>query len=243
MDPSSFWAALAVDSTLFLLQAAVFAAIFTNVEEIRGWTAWHSVFFVGTFTLIDGLFMCSYFFGLIGLPELIMTGNLDYYLVKPMNALAHLAFRSFDAGSIFIALPAIGLLTVSGSALGLPMNPMTLISYAMAIMLMLILVFDLMVLIRVPAFRFKRLSSLQTAENALIESAFRVPGRLWTGFFRVAFCVILPYGIIATFPAEVFFGTIGLAQWAETIAIVSVFSLLARLGWKAGLRRYSGAGS
>jgi ABC-2 type transport system permease protein len=243
MDPASYWAALVIDSTLFLTQAAVFAFIYSGVDAVNGWTAWHCVFFVGTFTLIDGLYMASYFFGLIGLPDLAASGELDLYLAKPLPPLLHVAFRSVDPGSLFIALPAVGLLAASAAALGLPVTPGAVAAYLAAALLMLVLVFDLMVLIRLPCFWFQRLTALQTVEGALVESSIRVPGPLWRGALRWLFNVFLPYGLIATFPSEVFFGQAGAGRWLGAAAVVAAFTVLTGIGWRAALRRYAGAGA
>jgi ABC-2 type transport system permease protein len=107
---------------------------------------------------------------------------------------------------------------------------------------MLVLMFDLMVLMRVPAFRFKRISAFHAAEGALTEFAFRVPGSAYKGGLKVFFRVVLPYGLIATFPTEVFFGATGAAGWAAALGVTAAFTLAARLAWKRGLSLYEGAG-
>jgi ABC-2 type transport system permease protein len=251
-ESGSFWAAFLVDSLVFAIQAAVFWVIYLNVDEIGGWDRWRSVFFVGTFTLVDGLYMSLYFFGVLGIPEAIATGRLDLYLAKPFDPLLHLAFERFNPGSLFLCLPAAGLVLASVSGLGYSPGPWEILGYLGAVALMLILMFDLMVLMRLPAFRLKRLGAFNAAESALVEFSFRVPGSAYKGGLKLLFRVFLPYGLIATFPTEVFFGAggegsggsagPGIAGWAAALGVTAAFTIAARLGWRRCLSAYESAG-
>ena len=242
-EAGSFWAGFVVDTMVFFIQAAVFWVIYLNVDDIGGWDKWRSVFFVGTFTLVDGLYMSLYFFGLLGIPEAIRTGRLDLYLVKPFDPLLHLAFERFNPGSLFLSLPALLLIAGSATAMGWKPSLGSVIAYAAAVLLMLVLVFDLMVLARVPAFRLRRVDAIGAMESTLVEFAFRVPGSAYRGWLKMLFRVVLPYGLIAAFPTEVFFGDApGAGTWAAALGVTAAFTVLARIAWKHGLATYEGAG-
>lgn len=241
-EAGSFWAALIVDTLVFLIQAAVFWVIYLNVDDIGGWDKWRSVFFVGTFTLVDGLYMTFYFFGILGIPEAVASGRLDLYLAKPFDPLLHLAFERFNPGSLFLSLPALMLIAAGAANMGAAPSLGSVASYLGAVALMLVLVFDLMVLMRVPAFYLKRLGAVNAAENALVEFAFRVPPSAYRGGMKLLFRVVLPYGLIAAFPTEAFFGEAGAGGWAAAAAVVAAFTVLMRIAWKRGLARYESAG-
>jgi ABC-2 type transport system permease protein len=241
-EAGSFWSAFLVDTLVFMIQAAVFWVLYLNVEDIGGWDKWRSIFFVGTFTLVDGLYMTLYFFGVLGIPEAIASGRLDLYLTKPFDPLLHLAFERFNPGSLFLSLPALALIAASASRIGASLSAWSLLGYLAAVALMLILMFDLMVLMRLPAFKLRRLGAFNAAEGALVEFAFRVPGSAYKGGLKLLFRVILPYGLIASFPTETFFGEADWRTWAGAIGVTAAFTALARLGWKRGLSSYESAG-
>jgi ABC-2 type transport system permease protein len=241
-EAGSFWSAFIVDTLVFFIQAAVYWVIYLNVDDIGGWDKWRSIFFVGTFTLVDGLYMAFFFFGILGIPEAISSGRLDLYLVKPFDPLLHLAFERFNPGSLFLSLPALALVCASVFALDMRPGPLEILGYLGAVILMLVLVFDLMVLMRAPAFRLKRISAFSVAENALVEFSFRVPGSAYKGGLKILFRVILPYGLIAAFPTEVFFGVASILSWAEALGVTAAFTLLARLAWRGGVASYESAG-
>lgn len=197
---------------------------------------------MGTFTLVDGLYMAFYFFGLLGIPEAIASGRMDLYLAKPMDSLLHLAFERFNPGSLFLSVPALGLVCVSVAMGGIEVRPLDVLGYLAAVLLMLLLMFDLMVLLRVPAFRLRRLTALNAAESALVEFSFRVPGSAFRGGLKFFFRVFLPYGLIAAFPTEVFFGEADFRVWLAALGVTAAFTVFMRLAWKAGLAHYESAG-
>ncbi len=242
-EARSFWAAFLVDTTVFLVQAGVFSVLYLNTESLNGWNRWETLFFVGTFTLIDALFMSTFFFGVLRIPELIRTGELDAYLCKPADSLLHVSFARADPGSLLLGIPALLLLSRAAAGMGWVFRLRDLLGYLAAVCLMLVLFFDLMILMRSAAFRWGRIGGLQDLENSLVETGFRVPGAVWRGGFRILFCVLLPYGLIASFPTEAFRGGLGAARWIGALGIVFCFSVLARLAWNRGLSRYSGTGS
>lgn len=241
-DPASFWAGFIVDTTVFAVQAAVFMAIYGNVESIGGWDASRSLFFVGAFTLIDALEMGSFFFGLLKLPDAVLSGRLDLYVAKPASPLLHLAFDSVNPGSFLLAVPAIVLMAAGARGMGTAFEPARTAAFLAAVLLMCVLLFSLMVLTRIPSFWLSRAAAFTAAENSLMEFAFRVPGSAWKGGARIAFRVVLPYGLLAAFPSEVFFGEAGARGWLAATGTTAAFAALAALGWRRGLRRYAGAG-
>jgi ABC-2 type transport system permease protein len=240
-DAPSFWEAFFVDTAVFGIQALVFWVIYLNADEPNGWERWKSVFFIGTFTFIDALYMTLYFFGVLRIPEVIRTGELDLYASKPADPLLAIAFGRMDPGSALIILPASGLIGASIANLGIRITLGAALAWLAAVILMLVLMFALMVLIRIPSFRFKRAESFQSVENVLVSFSFRVPGYAYAGASRIIFRVLLPYGLIAAFPTEAFFE--GGAVWLEAVPVVVVFTILTRLAWKRALAGYESTGT
>ncbi len=242
-DPASFWSAFIVDSSVFALQAAVFLIVYREADSIAGWDRWRTIFFVGTFMLLDATWMSLFFFGILEIPDAIRTGRLELYLAKPADPLACLSFERADPGSALLLLPALGLVAGSAAAAGIRPTPAAVGTYALALVLMLVLMYDLMVLARTSAFWLGRTGGLQEAEGALVEFGFKLPGKALRGPWRILFRAVLPYGLIASFPSEAFFGEAGAGTWAAAVAATAAFTALTRLAWKAGLRRYAGSGS
>ena len=243
MYRASFWTAFFVDGTLFLVQLAIFSTLFLNVESVNGWSQEQMVFFVGTFSLVDGLEMCFYFFGLISLPEKIRDGKLDLYLTKPVNPLFFLSFESIDVGSALLTLPGIVMVVWATMKMGISVTPLLVIGYLFLLVLMLLLLYDLVLLMRCAAFWFTRTDALGELEGELMGFTFRVPGVVFQGAMKTILYVLLPYALLATIPTQFFTGILNGREWLSTLAVTLAFTLLARFVWKQGLKRYGSTGS
>lgn len=238
-----FWSAFFADGMLFIVQLLMFGTIFTSVNHINGWEFYQIVIFVGTFTLIDGMVMSTFFFGLIGLPDKIRTGELDIYLVKPVNTLFLISFHQVNPGSIMVTVLGLGIVGYGLSIGGVVPSVFQVLMYIAALISMYLLMFAQMVLIRVVAFWTVKVRGLMEIENSIIEMAFMVPGSAFRGITKILFMIVLPYGLIASGPTFV------LTQWMSPVFYLwavgagVLFFGLAILAFKRGLADYSSASS
>jgi ABC-2 type transport system permease protein len=239
----SFWTAFWVDLTVFFIQFLTFSAIFSQIDSIGGWTLPHMVIFLGTFTMLDALYMCTYFFGVIAIPEKIRTGGLDLYLTKPVNALFLLSVESMDFGSILLIFPGLGMVAWGVRALGIRVTLPLIGGYLLLFFLMLLLMYCVMVILRTPAFWLVRTNAFSELENALVEYSFRVPGVVFRGVWKVLLYGILPYGLMATLPTQFLTNSMPSGYGWLAGGIFVFFWLLMTLLWKRGLRRYGSASS
>ena len=239
----SFWLAFFVDLSLFLIQIAAFSAIFLQVDSINGWNRYQMIFFVGTFTVLDSIYMCTYFFGVIGIPDKIRTGKLDIYITKPVNTLFYVSFENMDLGSIILTVPGVLMLAYASGKLGIRPNLWNVTGYLLLILIMLILMYNLMIIIRSAAFWFIKIDSLGEFENEMVNFSFKVPGIAFRGAAKFFFYIILPYGLMATIPTQFFTGVLEGRYWIMTIAVTAGFTLISQMLWKLGLSRYGSASS
>lgn len=239
----NFWLPFFIDVSVFVIQLSVFNVIFLQVDDINGWNRYQMMFFVGTFMLIDGLFMTLYFFGIIEIPYKIRTGNLDLYLVKPVNPLFRLVFEKINPGSFFISIPGIIMLSYAVSNLEISPGFFKIAGFILLMSMMLLLMFDLMLLIRSAAFWFVKIDALQDFENELISFSFRIPGIVFSGIWKIVFYLIVPYGLIATIPTKFFTDILSGKELIMTISVCIVFTFITLSVWKLGLKRYSSASS
>lgn len=239
----NFWMAFFVDLTVFGIQLVVFSAMFLQVDNINGWNKYVMIFFVGTFTIIDSLYMCSYFFGVISIPDKIRTGKLDVYITRPINTLFYVSFDNINLGSVLLTVPGVAMVVYSIKKLGLQVGFWNVSGYVMLIGVMLILMYDLMILIRSLAFWFIKTDALSEFEGEMVNFSFRVPGVVFKGISKLIFYIILPYGLIATIPTQFF--TKGLNYWdlILTLVVCAAFTCLSQIIWKLGLKHYSSASS
>jgi ABC-2 type transport system permease protein len=237
----SFWTAFWVDLTYFLIQLLTFGAIFLQVDTIGGWTLPHMVIFVGTFTMLDGLYMCTYFFGVLAIPDKIRTGALDLYLTKPASALFLLSVENMDFGSILVAIPGFMMVAWGVRELNLQITTGLVIGYMVLFACMFLLMYCVMVVLRVAAFWLVRINAFNEMESALVEYSFRVPGLVYQGIWKLILYVLLPYGLMATIPTQFLTGGMQLKHWLLVGAVLAGFWITMTALWEAGLLRYGSA--
>jgi ABC-2 type transport system permease protein len=239
----SFWTAAFVDGSLFLIQLLTFNAIFSQVESIGGWQRGHMAIFVGTFTILDAFYMGTYFFGVLNLPEFIRNGQLDLYLVKPVNPLFLISTESMDLGSIILSIPGMGMVMWGAAQLQLPLNPLWILGYIGMLLLMYVLMYCLMVLMRIPAFWLVKLTVFSNLENAMVEFSYRVPGVMFKGIWKFILYILLPYGLMATLPTQILAGESRWTAWLLAGGVLAGFWYLMDRLWHQGLRQYNSASS
>jgi ABC-2 type transport system permease protein len=239
----SFWTAFWVDLLIFLIQLLTFYTIFRQIDTIGGWGLPHMAIFLGTFTMLDSLYMCTYFFGVINIPEKIRTGMLDLYLTRPVNSLFLLSVEGLDFGSILLTIPGFMMVVWGVRELGIQVTLGLVAGYVLLFLMMYLLMYCLMVVLRVSAFWLVRANAARELEDTLVQFSFRVPGVVFRGAWKVLLYVLLPYGLMATFPAQFLTGGLHLRHWLLAFGVLGGFLFLTRLLWQVGLRRYGSASS
>ncbi len=237
----SFFGAFFADGMLFMVQLLAFNVIYSQIDSIGDWSRGQMLIFIGTFSMINGLNMLIYFFGILSIPELIRSGGLDSYITKPVNSLLRLTFEQINPGS-FPLLILSGLIvaygvSVSGVSVSVPM----VAAYAALVLLMTLLYYDMEVILRTLPFFFLSTSAVDRLEGELLEFNFKIPGVLFKGMFKIVFYFILPYGIMATVPTQLLSGTLSASGLLQALGVVVVFTALTLWFWRFGLKHYKSA--
>lgn len=239
----SFFGAFFVDSSIFVIQLLMFDVLYGQVESIGGWQRGEMIIFIGTFSLVDALNMCTFFFGLITIPEKIRLGTLDHYITKPASPLLRLSFEQMNPGSLPLIVMSLIIILRGVSLLSAPPALWAVIGYIVLVLLMTLLWYDLMLLLRTIPFFMLSISAVDPIEGSLIELSMKVPGVVFEGVWKILFQVVLPYGLMATLPTQMLTGTLSLPGllWGSGVAVL--FTFFAFRLWKFGLTRYKSASS
>ncbi len=239
----SFWTAFWIDLTYFIIQLLTFATIFRQIDGIGSWTLQHMAIFVGTFTMLDAVYMCTYFFGVLAIPDKIRTGALDLYLTKPVSALFLVSVERLDFASILLTIPGLMMVAWGVAQLGIQVTAGMVAGYALLFLCMYLLMYCVMVVLRVGAFWLVRIDAFDQLEAVLVEFSFRVPGIVYQGVWKLLLYVLLPYGLMATIPTQFLTGGMRFQHWLLAGGVLASFWILMNLLWQAGVRRYGSASS
>jgi ABC-2 type transport system permease protein len=239
----SFFGAFFADATYFLVQLASFSVIYGQVDTIGDFSRGQMLIFVGTFSMINGVNMAVYFFGVLSIPQKIREGTLDLYITKPGSALLRLTFESVNPGSLPLLLLSAGIIAWGVSIEGITLSWPLMLAYAGMTLLMTLLYYDMELIIRTIPFFVISAQSVERLEGDLLELNFKIPGGVYKSFFKILFYYLMPYGIMATVPTELLSGVLTPSGFLHAVAVTAIFTMFALWLWRFGLRHYKSASS
>ena len=239
----SFFGAFFADGILFIVQMLTFAVIYGQVDSIGDWGHGKMLIFIGTFSMLNGLNMVVYFFGIAQIPQKIREGMLDLYITKPGNTLFRLTFEEMNLGSAPLLLLSGGIVALGVSIENIHVTPLLLFGYIVLILLMTLLYYDMELILRTIPFFVISATSVDRLEGDMLTLNFKVPGIIYTGIFRVLFYYVLPYGIMATVPTQLLSSTLTAPGLVHALCIVVFFTAFALWFWRFGLKHYKSASS
>jgi len=239
----SFFGAFFADGMLFLVQLVTFQVIYGRVERIGDWSRGQMLIFIGTFSMINALNMVIYFFGVLSIPDKIRSGALDHYITKPGNALLRLSFEAVNPGSLPLVLFSAGIIAYGLRVQGVPVSVPLIFGYAALVLVMAVLYYDMELILRTIPFLLVGTSAIERLEGEMLTLNFQIPGVLFQGVFKVLFYFVMPYGVMATVPAQFVTGTLSGWGLAYALGLAVLFTGGALWFWRFGLSRYKSASS
>lgn len=238
-----FFAPFFVDGSLFLTQLLVFGAVYANVDSIGTWKSGEVIIYIGTFSLLNAVSMTVCFFGLVGIPGKILSGEMDLYLSKPISPLFRLTFEQINPGSVPLVIMSLCIIGYGVKVSGIILKPCTVLAYLFWLLIMAALYYEMEVLVRSISFYVISNARMEQLEEACLDLCMKLPGIAFYGIFKVIFYYLLPYGIMATLPVQSLIGEMTGKTAVQGIAVVLLFTCLTYLVWTKGLKRYNSASS
>lgn len=237
-----FFFRIFMDVFYYAINIAFYAVIFHHTALLGGWDMDQMLVFVSGFLLIDAISMTVFANNLWFLPDAINTGNLDFYLIRPVSSLFMLSVRDFAADSFVNLVMAVVFMIW---ALGRSRPAFALSSILLFVVLILLgalLRYLLRMVFIIPTFWLhsgKGFDMVFFNLNRFIER----PDRIFTGPMRVLLTTLLPFGVMASFPARILLDGFSWGVVLHMTVVTAAFAALVLLLWRRGLAAYSSASS
>jgi ABC-2 type transport system permease protein len=231
-----------MDLAYYGVALGFFHVLFLHTGDVGGWNLHQARVFVAGYIVVDAIHMTVFSNNLWQLPQLVNKGDLDYYLVRPVSSLFFLSLRDFAFNSFLNLVLAAGIL---GWALGSHPEPFSAAAIAGFVLLLCagsLLYYAVHMLFILPVFWTHSGQAL----NSMFYNVTRFmerPDRIYRGWTRALFTVVLPFAAMASFPARLLLDPFDPRVLAHFVLVVAAFLGLVVLGWRAGLRNYSSASS
>lgn len=238
-----FFGPFFVDGSLYLIQLLAFEAVYANVDTIGGWGKGEMILYIGTFSLLNALNMTIYFFGVNAIPGKIKSGELDLYLSEPVSPLFRLTFENISPGSVPLIFMSVCIIVYGVNNLDLKLTAAKTAAYVFWVVIMAILYYEVEVVIRSVSLYIVSMARMEQIEIAGTDLCMKLPGVAFYGVYKVIFYLVLPYGIMATWPVQCITGEMNLQEAVYGICVVALFSVITSVVWKRGLKHYNSASS
>lgn len=213
------------------MQLVFFQIIFANTDEIgvdTGWHKWQFYVFLATMYLVNSLVETFFMPNTSEFSELIRTGNLDFALLKPIDAQFLVSLQKIDWSSLTNTFFAIGLLGVALGHLDYSPTPVAVLLYLFYVMCGVTLLYSLMIVLGAISVWLGRNESLYDFWF-YITNFSRYPMEIYEGPIgtplRRAFTYLIPILVVVNVPARLLARPLTDQDWR-----LAAFGLAATIG-------------
>ena len=216
------------------------AVIFTYTQALGGWRPDEMLALVGVYFLIGGVISLVIQPGMSALIDSVRDGTLDFTLTKPEDAQLLVSIQKVAVFSLIDLLMGFGVLVAALVRLGNVIGMNQAAEFIGMLLAGSVIVYSFWLILASLSFWLVRVENLLVIFQSMFQAG-RWPVSLYPGWLRFALTFIVPVAFATTVPAEALTGRLdGTTLWGA-IGLAIILFLLARLVWRLGLRRYSGA--
>jgi ABC-2 type transport system permease protein len=233
---------IVMDLIYYAVNIAFFKVLFLHTELIGGWNAEQMMVFVGAYLLVDAVNMTVFSTNMWWLPFYINRGELDYYLIRPVAPLFFLSLREFAANSFVNLLVALGIFVYGIATYPGPWAAANLTGLVVLLLNGVLIYYCIQMLMIIPVFWTQSARGFVDLFYTL-GIAMERPDRVYRGWLRIFFTVVMPFALIASYPARVFIEGFEAGMLTHLTAVSVALWLLMLAFWRRGLRSYSSASS
>jgi ABC-2 type transport system permease protein len=199
------------------------------------------VFLIVTF-ISDTVYMFLFSGNLFPLNRLVVQGDLDFVLLKPINSQFLVSFRYVKSYAIFSLIILLLMLLRQSHLHSAEIGIMNYLFFSMSFFCGLIIWYSLDFLIACLTFWFKNFTVGGWLSHEILKFSSR-PDSIYTGFTRKLLFSLIPIALVSSVPTRMLLYGLNLKLLMYQIIISLGFVVLTFWVWKRGLLRYESASS
>ncbi|MBI3534918.1 MAG: ABC-2 family transporter protein [Deltaproteobacteria bacterium] len=233
---------IVMDCVYYFVNIYFYKILFIHSLQIAGWSEPQMMIFISGYLLIDALNMTLFSNNTWAIPILVNRGDLDYYMLRPVSTFFFISLRDFAANSFINLLITIGIMTWSFAHYPVSLPAINIVLYLVFIINGLFLYHAMNMLFIIPVFWTHSVFGFREVFWGFVRVLER-PDQIYDGWIRKLFTFILPFCLMASFPAKLLFESLNSLVIIHIIFVTSMFWGLVMLLWHLALRHYSSASS
>ena len=231
-----------VDIIWCAVQIGFFEVMFMYTPAFAGLSRSEAYLFLGTLFIVDSFNMMLVASNFWHFPRHVNTGELDFFLLKPVSPLFLSYFRFINTASmvnvgVSIIIFIMGLLMHDQS-----ISALQWIGWFVGLICGSIILISLETIVGNMSFFFVNASGVQSIFYALYQIAMR-PDGIYNSAMRRIFITIFPLSLIASVPSSMLFNTASVEMFIIMVIVTLIMSITSVRFFSFALKRYNGASS
>jgi ABC-2 type transport system permease protein len=219
--------------------------VFQQTTTVADWTAEQYFFFIGCYFAMGGLIETLFLDNCNQFADLVRTGDLDFFLLKPIDEQFLITFKHIDWSCAPNVLLGVGIMIIAYWTGGWDVHLGQVLAFIVLFSSGLVLAYGFLLLLMSASVWMMRNQSLYEAWW-LFTTLMRYPREIferWASPAALFFFFVIPIMLVTNVPARVMVRT--LDWWLGLYAIVAsaVVALVSRRVFRMALQRYRSASS
>tara|TARA_B100000029_G_scaffold165603_1_gene161810 strand:- start:1290 stop:2090 length:801 start_codon:yes stop_codon:yes gene_type:complete len=231
-----------IDCIYYGINFFFFTIIYSYVDALGVFSKEDVIIFLIITFLTDTVYMFLFSGNLFNLNRLMVKGDLDYFLLKPINSQFMISFRYTKSYALINILVLIILLIQVSMGYSGTIRLENWLVFFLSFLFGISIWYSVDFIISCSCFWFKNFSVSGWLSHEVLKFAMR-PDSIYTGFLRKTLFTILPMALIASVPARTLLYGPSFQFILLQFIIALLFLILSRFMWKNGLKRYESASS
>jgi ABC-2 type transport system permease protein len=226
---------------------AFYETIFAKTNMVANWNRYEYLFFLGFYFALGGLLETLFLENCNNFADLVRTGDLDFYLLKPMDEQFLVSCRTVDWSCAPNVLMGAGVMLAAFISGGQEFDAGRLVLFLIMLACGTALAYGFLLLLTSASIWFMRNQSLFEMWW-LFSTLMRYPREIFSGNTWVAaagffFSFIIPIMLVTNVPASIMMRAVQPEVVAYTVAATLVALWVSRRFFKFALERYRSASS
>jgi ABC-2 type transport system permease protein len=218
------------------------ALVFNYTSDLGGWSRPQLLAVMGVYTLVSGIIQSGIQPNMNRLLEDIQDGTLDFALTKPVDGQLMVSVREFRFWSLTDVLAGLVVIGVSIAQMQARTSVWQALGFIAALILGGVMVYCFWLILTSIAFWVVRIYELVDLFQS-VYAAGRWPISIYPDWLRLGLTFLVPVAFAVTVPAEALTSRLTLLTLLGALGVAILLAGVARLAWRLGIRRYSGASS
>jgi ABC-2 type transport system permease protein len=231
---------------LFIL-IAFYATVFSKTNLIAGWTENEYLFFLGCYFALEGMIETFFLTNCCDFSDLVRSGDLDFYLLKPIDEQFLLSCRGLDWSTAANVLMGAGVMVIALVRMHWVFDPLRVLAFGVLFTCGLAIAYGFLLMLASTSIWLVRNQNLMEMWW-LFTSLMRYPKEIFAG--RLAsplgwfFWFVVPILLVVNVPARVMVKAFD-DPWIVAFTVLAAAVLLAasRAFFRHALKRYRSASS